>query len=133
MLIGRMVDDQFSDDPQLAAVRLPNEMLEVGARPVGRVNIAVVRDIIAVISQWRWIEWQQPDGIDAKLLDVVELVRQAAEVADPVVVGIEERLDVELIDDGVLVPLDARRLSGNGRDVGPCRGWFGHLPGSPRK
>ena len=42
--------------------------------------------------------------VDAELLDVVELLDQAAKVADAVVVAVEERLDVQLVDDGVLVP-----------------------------
>ena len=42
--------------------------------------------------------------VDAQLLDVVELLRQAGEVADAVAVGVVERLDVHLVDDGVLVP-----------------------------
>ena len=36
--------------------------------------------------------------------EVVELLRQPVEVADAVVVAVEERLDVHLVDDGVLVP-----------------------------
>jgi hypothetical protein len=35
---------------------------------------------------------------------VVELLGEAREVADPVAVAVEERLDVRLVDDGVLVP-----------------------------
>ena len=42
--------------------------------------------------------------VDAEVLDVVELGRHALEVAHAVVVGIEERLDVQLVDDRVLVP-----------------------------
>ena len=39
-----------------------------------------------------------------EVLEVVELLDQAGEVADPVVVAVEERLDVQLINDGIFVP-----------------------------
>lgn len=39
-----------------------------------------------------------------RLLQIVELLRQAGKVADAVIVAVGERLDVQLVDDGVLVP-----------------------------
>ena len=78
--------------------------LHVGQRAVVGMDAAVVGDVVAVVAPRRGIERQQPDRVDAELGDVVELRHQAGEVADAVVVGIEERLDVQLIDDRVLVP-----------------------------
>src|SRR5690606_14506354 len=46
----------------------------------------------------------------AEVADVVELLRKPAEIPYAVVVRIEERLDVELVDDCVFVPL---RIVGN--------------------
>jgi hypothetical protein len=43
-------------------------------------------------------------GRDAEVLYVVETMRETVEVPDAVVVRVEERLDVQLVDDGVLVP-----------------------------
>src|SRR6185437_577832 len=43
-------------------------------------------------------------GVDAKTLDVVELLHQPGKVTDTVTVRIEKRFDVELVDDRVLVP-----------------------------
>ena len=67
-------------------------------------DAAVVGDVIAVVTARRGVEGQQPDGGDAQLGDVVELLQQALEVADAVIVGIEEGLDVQLVDDSVFVP-----------------------------
>ena len=64
----------------------------------------VVGDVVAVVAQRRGVEGQQPDRVDAERLHVVELLGQAAEVADAVAVGVGEGLDVQLVDDGVLVP-----------------------------
>ena len=64
----------------------------------------VLGDVVAVVAARRGIERQQPDRVDAELGDVVELGDQAGEVADAVIVRIEERLHVQLVDDRVLVP-----------------------------
>src|SRR5690606_2090191 len=60
--------------------------------------------VVAVVAHRRGIERHQPDGVDAQVLDVVQPAGQPAEVADAIVVAVEERLDVGLVDDGVLEP-----------------------------
>ena len=80
----------------------PADVLE---RAEGRVDRAVVGNVVAVVAQRRGVERQQPDRRDAQLLDVVELLDQAVEIADAVAVGVEERLDVGLVDHRVLVPV----------------------------
>ncbi len=105
MLVRGMVDDQLGDDAQAAAVRLVDELFEVLARAVGGVDLAVVGDVVPVVLAWRGVERQQPDGVDAEVLDVVQLLDDAAEVADAVVVAVVERADVQLVDDRVLVPV----------------------------
>jgi hypothetical protein len=80
-------------------------------RPVGRVHATIVRDVVAVVAQGRREEGQQPQAGDTQVLQVVELLQKPAEVAYPVVVAVEERLDRQLIDDGVLVPERVVRTS----------------------
>ncbi len=104
MLVGRVVDDQLGDDLQAPPVRFLDELAEVLERAVVGMDVGVIGDVVAVVAQWRRIEGQQPDGVDAQLLDVVELLRQAGEIADAIAVGVLERLDVHLVDDRVLVP-----------------------------
>ena len=99
---------------------LLQERPEVAQRPVGRVDLAVVGDVVAVVAQRRGIEGQQPQRGDPELLEVVELVDQAAEVADAVAVAVVERPHVELVDDRVLVPV---RLAPTA--TAPARGWVG--------
>ncbi len=65
---------------------------------------AVVGDVVAVVAAGRGIERQQPQRGDAEVLQIAELFGQAGEIADPVIVAVGKGLDVELIDDGVLVP-----------------------------
>ena len=104
VLIGGVVDDELGDDADAAAVRFGDEVIEVVERAVARMDVLVVGDVVAVVSQRRRVERQQPEAVDAEALQVVELLRQAGEVADAVVGAVEERADVRLVDDGVLVP-----------------------------
>ncbi len=105
MLIRGVIDHQLGDDAHAAAVRLADEALEIGHAAVGGMDVLVVGDVVAVVAQRRRVERQQPQRRDAEILQVVELAPQALEIADAVIGGVEERLDVQLIDDRVLVPL----------------------------
>ena len=89
MLIRGVVDDQLGDDPNVAAVRLGDEAIEVRERAVGRMHVLVVGDVVPVVAQRRGIERQEPEGVDPEPRQVVELARQAGEVADAVGCRIE--------------------------------------------
>src|SRR5207237_7690080 len=69
--------------------------------------------------QWRGVERQEPQRGDPEILQVIELAREPLEIADPVIVGVKERLDVQLVDDRVLVP--KRVLSRGLRERGGSR------------
>src|SRR6185437_857393 len=68
-------------------------------------DVAIVRDIVSIVAQRRGIERQQPDRGDAELLNVVELRDKARDIADPVIIGVVKRFQMQLVDDGVLVPI----------------------------
>ena len=86
MLVGRVVDDELGDDADVAPVRLGDEPIEVRERAVARMDVLVVRDVVAVVFERRRIEGQQPQRVDAEVLEIVELARQPWKVADAVVV-----------------------------------------------
>src|SRR5438270_8943946 len=83
-------------------VRGIDQLLDVSHRPVVRMDVGEVSDVIAAVAQRRAVEGQQPDAVDAEPLEVVELLGQAAEVADPVPVGVKEAPHVDLVEDGAL-------------------------------
>ena len=89
---------------QFEAVRLAQHGAEIVERAELRMDVLIVGDVVAVVLERRRIEGHQPDGVDAQVADVFELRGQPLEIADAVVVGVEERLDVELVDDRILVP-----------------------------
>ena len=110
VLVGGVVEHQLGDDPQAPTVGLLQEALERLEVAVARVDVAVVGDVVAVVAQRRRVEGQDPEGGDAELLEVVELGGEAVEVADAVAVGVAEGTHVQLVDDGVLVPVGAIRV-----------------------
>ena len=104
MLIGGVIDDQLGDDAQPAAVGVAQEITEVLEGAVTRIDGRVMGDIVAVVPQRRGIERKKPDRRDAEILKVIELLSQAAEIADAIGVAVVERPHVGLIDDRVFVP-----------------------------
>ena len=68
------------------------------------IDAPIVGDVVAVVLAGTRIERQQPQRVDAEVLEIIELLGQAGEIADAVAVAVGERLDVKLVDDGVLVP-----------------------------
>ena len=85
-------------------MRRVEQRLEVRDGAVIVVDAHEIGDVVTVVFVRRRIHRQEPDAIDAKLLDVVEFLGHAPEVADAVVVGIEERLDGRFVEHRVLEP-----------------------------
>ena len=104
MLVGGVVDDQFGDDAQAPPFGLVHEAAEVPHVAELRVDVAVIGNVVAVIAPGAGIEWQKPQRRDAEIAQIVEPLGQPREIADAVVVGVLERFDVELVDDGILEP-----------------------------
>ncbi|GAB4193535.1 MAG: hypothetical protein OHK0022_08540 [Roseiflexaceae bacterium] len=51
-------------------------------------------------------ERQQPERRDAQLLQIVELLGQASEVADAIAIAVAEGAYMQFVDDRVFVPVD---------------------------
>src|SRR5690606_25947600 len=81
---------------------------EIRHAAIGRIDRFIVGYVVAVVTQRRWVEWQQPDRGCAEFLDVVEALHEAGEVTDPVIVRILESLHMQLVDNGILVPVGER-------------------------
>ena len=69
-----------------------------------RIDPAIVGNIVAVIAPRGRIERQQPQRRNPEVPEIIELLGQPGEVADPVIIAVEKRLDVELVNDRVLEP-----------------------------
>jgi hypothetical protein len=100
-----MVDDQIGDDPDAALMRRRGQGLEVLDDADGRVDLAEVGDVIAVVLQGRLVDRHQPEAVDPELAQVVELLDQPAQVAVAVAARIVEAADIGFVDDGIFVPI----------------------------
>src|SRR5262245_55553553 len=90
-------------------------------------NVCVIRDVVSVVTERRGIKWQKPDGRDAQVLQVFQLLRESAEVAVAVSDRVAKSPNVDLVNDGVLVP---QGIAGAGVRVAfPGRANF-RVPGS---
>src|SRR5205814_4492751 len=81
MLIRRVIADELVDDPDAPAVRILHQLADVSERAVHRFDVGVVGDVVTVIVQRRRIERKQPQRVDAEVLQVGQLIDQAAEIA----------------------------------------------------
>ena len=86
VLVRGVINDQFSDHPQTTVMGLSDKLLGIGHCAVIGMYASIIGNVIAIITPWRGVEWQQPDSIDPKLGDVVEFGDQAGEIADPIVI-----------------------------------------------
>jgi len=104
MLVGGVVDHQLEHDADTAFMRRRDKGARILHRAVIWRHVAIFGDVIAVVAPRRGEEGQQPDTGHAEIGDIVQLLDQALEVADPVIVRIVEGLDMDLVDHRILVP-----------------------------
>ena len=71
-------------------VRLGDESIEVGQGPEDRVDVAVVRNVVAEVGHGRSVEGRHPHGVDPQPDQVVEVPADPLEVADAVAAGVAE-------------------------------------------
>ena len=67
-------------------------------------DAAKVGHIVAVIPERRGIEGKQPETIDAKPLQIIQLLNQSGKITDAIVVAVIKCADMELIKYSVFVP-----------------------------
>ena len=104
MLVGRVVDDEVDDDTHPAVVRGADHLDEVAVVAQTRVDAVEVADVVAVVAVGGRIERHEPEARDTEIGEVVDAAGEAGEVADPVVVAVHVRLDVEAVDHRALPP-----------------------------
>jgi len=104
VLIRGVVDDELGDHLQAEPVGLEKHGAKVVERAELRVDVRIVRNVVAIVLQRRRVKGHEPDRVHAQVPDVFQFGRQPRKIADAVVVRVEEGLDVQLVDHRVLVP-----------------------------
>ena len=99
-----MVHDEVGDDADAAPVRRVEQLDEiVDGAELGQ-HLVEVADVVAAVAQRRVVERRQPETVDAKPLEVVELFGQPTQVAGAVGVGVVERPHQHLVEHRALEP-----------------------------
>src|SRR5450432_3704137 len=99
-----MVQDQFGDDAQSARMRFAEEVLEITESTVGGMDVGIVGNVVAVIAPRGRAEGQDPDRRDSKVLEVIQFLGEAGEIAHTVTGTIEEGTYVDFVNNRVFVP-----------------------------
>ena len=128
-----MIEHHVHQNADAAPMRLRHETLEVVVGAVVRLDPVVVADIVAVIAG-RCGHRHEPDAgraevrVDARVavVDVVELLDQAAQVADAVAVAVVEGANEDLVAGPPRVHAGPWRRS---RDACP---WHARVGSGPR-
>ena len=81
------------------SLRCADDLDEVAVVAQPRIDPVEVADVVAVVAVGGRIERHEPQARDSEVGEVVDAAREPGEVADPVVVAVHVRLDVEAVDD----------------------------------
>src|SRR5690348_10076908 len=101
--------DQVEQYAKAAFVCHGEELVEVVERTELGVDRWVVRNVVAEVREGGGVDRRQPEGVDSAPDEVVEPLRDPAQIADPVSVGVLERARVDLVDDCMVPPGHGRR------------------------
>jgi hypothetical protein len=104
MLVRSMIQDHFNNDAYSPTMSRRQECLEIFEGSITRVNRDIVRDVISVVSKGRRVKREKPDGINSKVLQLIESLCETGEIADAVSVAVREYAHVQLVNGGILEP-----------------------------
>src|SRR5438094_626486 len=111
VLDRRVAEDQVEQDAEAAFVGCRDELFEVGQRAELRVDGGVVGHVVPEVGERRRVDGGEPEGVDAEPREVVEPLRDTAEIPNAVTVRVLKRPWVDLIDDRLLPPGQGRKIN----------------------
>ena len=91
-------EHQIDDHAQAARMGPGDEMIEIDKPAEERIDITIIGDIVAEIRHRRDEERGDPDRVRAQIDDMIEMFRDAAQIAHAVAAGIGEGARIDLID-----------------------------------
>jgi hypothetical protein len=109
VLVRGVVRHPVDDELDAAAVGAREQVVKVCESPEHRIDIGVVGNVVAEVGHRRPVERRQPDGSHAErvirtVVEVVQVVQDAAQIPDAVPVGVGETARVDLVDHAGLPP-----------------------------
>ena len=110
VLVRAVVHHKVQNDANVVLLSFRNHVVEIGQRPVHRIDVLVIGHIVAEVHLGRGEARADPDGINPKVVQIVHLRSDAIQVADPVVVTIRETTRIDFVKHRMLPPLMAFRI-----------------------
>ena len=104
VLVRRVVDHQVHYDPDSPLFAFRDQFFHISHGSVLRVDLLIIGNIVAIVDAWGLVDRTEPDGVNAKLLQVVQAADDPLQVANPIPVAVLERLWIDLVNDRVLPP-----------------------------
>ena len=102
--VGRVVHHQVGDHADAAAVGRVEQRDEIVDGAEFRQDLVEVPDVVATVAQRRVVERRQPETVDAKPFQIVELLDQTAQVARTIGAAVVERPHQHLVEHRALEP-----------------------------
>ena len=118
MFVGGVVDGEIHDDPDAPLMGGGQKGAEILHRPVLGIDAVIVRDVVFVVAGGGH-DRHEPDAVAAQIPDIVQLFREAVEIAHAVAVAVGEGPDEHLVPLPVFVVDPRRRVPD--RRVPCCR------------
>ena len=86
-------------------MRARDQPVEIAERAEYGIDRAVIRHVVAEILHRRDEERRDPDRVDAQFGNVIELARDPVQIADAIIIAVEETARIDLIDHRAAPPL----------------------------
>ena len=104
VFIRGMIQHQIHNNTDISLFCLRDQLLHVIKISEHGVNILIIGNIITVVILGRSAHRRQPDGVNAKLLKIVQSFYNSLDVADPVSVTVLKASGINLVNHRILPP-----------------------------
>jgi len=99
-----MVQHHIEYHADIPFTRLGDQSIEVRQCAVLGIDGLIVGDVITEVDLRRRVHGRDPDSIHAEVLEVVQALRDAVQIADAVAVRVLETARINLVNDGIVPP-----------------------------
>ena len=99
-----MVYDQVHHDPNVAGAGLVEQMLKIRHGAKDRRDVAIIGNVIPVVSHRRGVDRRKPDAPDPEVLQMIKLGDDPGQIPDAVCVTVAKAARVNLISGGGFPP-----------------------------
>jgi hypothetical protein len=112
MLARGVVGYEVQDQLDAAGMQRRDQAIQVVERSESRIDACEVGDVVAEIGHGRGVDGREPDGADAEPGEIVQPRGNPRQIAQPIAVRVLKRQRIDLVDEGLLPPVEASVVIG---------------------